>query len=635
MFRPFPSHMTAIFGRLRRPDPIVFMIVALLCAATIVVYLQHRALAALDRQTAVILQKVAEQTLLEAAQEIRRTFDGPVFDVLASINHPLLVANRLDLVAGRFEHGLEAYPQVQRFYAWRGEPESARGEDVLFLGGTARRVPPPPSTDDGAALALGRGRGNRRGRGEASPAPSDDPRLRFHRDPQLGALILAAARHHARTQKIYVAVPAQVGGRSYDVFIRVFYTDASRTRFFAVLGFLVDLEDVRSRLFPALFAGRLRPLLQPQDGSPPFDLRVLDETGRLVAGPAGPAPAVSAAVPLALEFYPADDIGPRMAAAIPARRWTLAISPRAAEGSGLMASTRTQSYWLSGLSLLLMFVALAFAQQVRQRAAQLARMQAEFVAHVSHQLKTPVSLLSAVGETMALDRVRSTDKLWQCVDIVRSESARLSSLVEHILDFSRASDAARRFEIEAVALGPLVRETVESFARGAAAAGFRIEVEEVEPALTVAADPAALEQALVNLLDNACKYSGESRLVTVRIGALGSDAAIEVVDRGIGIPAAERPRIFERFYRGAGAAVERQGFGLGLPIALELVRGQRGTIEVQSTEGTGSTFRIRLPVLQAEERAAAGAGSGFGSWLGAMPAWVRAWRLRRRWHEAR
>lgn len=634
MFRPFLSHMTAILARLRRPDPMVFMIVALLCAATIVVYLQHRALAALDRQTAVILQKVAEQTLVEAAQEIRRTFDGPVFDVLASINHPHLIANRLDLVARQFEHGLEAYPQVQRFYAWRGQPASARGEDVLFLGRAARESR-PPAAGGGAALPPARGRANRRARSRAAAPAPDDPQLRFHRDPQLGALILAAARHHAPTQKIYLAVPVRVADRSYDVFVRVFYTDASRTRFFAVLGFLVDLDEVRSRLFPALVAGRLRPLLQPQDGSPPFDLRVLDEAGRLVAGPKGLVPRVSSSVPLALQFYPADDIGPRMAAAIPARRWTLAIGPRAADASGLMASTRTQSYWLSGLSLLLMFVALAFAQQVRQRAAQLARMQAEFVAHVSHQLKTPVSLLSAVGETMALDRVRSPDKLSQCVDIVRSETVRLSSLVEHILDFSRASDAARRFEIEAVALGPLVRETVESFARGAAAAGFRIEVEEVGPTPVVAADPAALEQALVNLLDNACKYSGDSRLVTVRVGTLGFDAAIEVVDRGIGIPAAERPRIFERFYRGAGAAVERHGFGLGLPIALELVKGQRGTIEVHSTEGAGSAFRMRLPVLQGAERAAAGAASGFRSWLATMPAWTRVWRWRRRWHEAR
>jgi two-component system phosphate regulon sensor histidine kinase PhoR len=633
MLRAFPFHVTAILARVRRPDPMVFMIIALLCAAAIVVYLQHRALAALDRQTTVILQKVAEQTLAEAALEIRRTFDGPVFDTLAGVNHPLLVAHRLDLVARQFERGLEAYPQVQRFYAWLGQPDSGRGEEVLFLGGASRQAATAPGPDDTPAMWPGRARPDRRSLGGAPPGP-DDSRLRFHRDPRLGELILAEARRHARTQKIYMAVPVQVAGRSYDVFIRVFYTDASRTRYFAVLGFLVDLDDVRSRLFPALFAGRLRPLLQPSDGSPPFDLRVLDEAGRLVAGPPDPGSKVSSSVPLVLQFYPVDDIGPRVAATIPARRWTLAISPRLAAASGLLASTRTQSYWLSGLSLLLMFVALAFAQQVRQRAAQLARMQAEFVAHVSHQLKTPVSLLSAVGETMALDRVRSPDKLAQCVDIVRSETSRLSALVEHILDFSRANDPARRFEMEEVALGPLVRETVESFARGAAAAGFRIDVEEAGPTPTVAADPAALEQALVNLLDNARKYSGPARAITVRVGTLGSDAVIEVVDRGIGIPAAERSRIFERFYRGTGAAVERQGFGLGLPIALELVTGQRGTIEVQSEEGAGSTFRIRLPVLQRAERPGLDT-SARGPWRGSVPAWARIWRARGKWHEAR
>jgi signal transduction histidine kinase len=290
-----------------------------------------------------------------------------------------------------------------------------------------------------------------------------------------------------------------------------------------------------------------------------------------------------------------------MASEVMPSPWRLAVSPGARQAPALMASTRTQSYWLSGLSVVLMLVALAMALQMRQRAALLARMQADFVAHVSHQLKTPVSLLSAVAETMALDRVRSPDKLAQCVDIVRLETTRLSSLIERILEFSRASDGVRRFELEAIRLGPLVRETVDSFRTALAPTGYRIEVDETGTAPVVAADPVALEQALVNLLDNAIKYSGDSRLVTVRIGTAGADATIDVVDRGIGIGPVEQERIFERFYRGSGATWHRQGFGLGLAIAQELVAGQRGAIDVQSAPGQGSTFRIRIPILHGAE----------------------------------
>src|SRR5690606_3306762 len=143
----------------------------------------------------------------------------------------------------------------------------------------------------------------------------------------------------------------------------------------------------------------------------------------------------------------------------------------------------------------------------RARAAQLSRMQTEFVAHVSHQLKTPVSLLSAVGETLDVVRTRSPEKLNQCLDIVRTETTRLATLVQHILEFSSLSGSGRRYEVEIVSLGPLVRETVESFAAAFEATGFQIQVQE-HAAATVAVDPVAVEQAVVNLLDNAIKYSG-------------------------------------------------------------------------------------------------------------------------------
>jgi signal transduction histidine kinase len=169
-----------------------------------------------------------------------------------------------------------------------------------------------------------------------------------------------------------------------------------------------------------------------------------------------------------------------------------------------------------------------------------------------------------------------------------------------------------------VRLGPLVRETVESFATALADTGYRIAVEaRADP--VVMADPAALEQVLVNLLDNAVKYSGDTRSITVRVAASASHATIDVVDRGIGIEAGEQARIFERFYRGEGAALDRRGFGLGLAIARELVAGQQGSIDVTSTPGRGSTFSVRLPVL--------GAGTGAG-WL-RRPAVVRKARAYR------
>ncbi len=562
-----PKFLRQVSGK----DPVTFMIVALLCAAGLVIYLQQRALRALDRQTALIVQKIAEQTTSEVLQSIRRTFDGPVFDTLASVKHPHLVEHRLDLVAPLFEQGLAEYPQVERFFVWTGAHDGGQGREVLFYERSEKNV------RAGNGAGIGR---------------------RFSADPATAEIIRRTAHQHAKTQKIYGAFQAPDADGESDIFLRIFYTDAARTQFFAVLGFVVQLDAVRQDLFPNLVAQGLADILESSGGGPAFELRVHDEHGRLVYGSADSLPAVSVERTLPMVFYPAEDILPRMAASLPAREWKLTLTQQNTSAPSLIAFTRWQSYGLSGLSVLLICVALGFALQARARASQLSRMQSDFVAHVSHQLKTPVSLLSAVCETLDVVRARSPEKLEQCLDIVKMETNRLSLLVQHILEFSSLSDGARRFEAEPVSLGPLVRETVESFTAALAPTGFRIDVHE-HAAPVVAADPVALEQAVVNLLDNAIKYSGLSRAVTVRLTADVSHAIIEIIDRGIGIAPDDQARIFERFYRvDGGFSNSRQGFGLGLAIARQLVSGQRGSIELESILGVGSTFRIRLPLIR-------------------------------------
>jgi len=190
--------------------------------------------------------------------------------------------------------------------------------------------------------------------------------------------------------------------------------------------------------------------------------------------------------------------------------------------------------------------------------------------------------------------VKSPQKLARYHEILWEQTDRLSSLVERILEFSRVKRRGTSYEFERLDLTELVRETVEAFQRSLEPDGFEIEV--VGSGTPVVwADPAALEQALVNLLDNAVKYSGESRSIRVDVSAGPSAATIAITDRGIGIPAAERPHIFDRFYRGSGATLNRRGFGLGLAICAELVAAHGGRVLVESEPGRGSTFTIRLP----------------------------------------
>lgn len=531
----------------RRSPPLVLAIVATIVAAGVVLHLQQRAMTALREQNQVIVRQLAEQTATDIAVELRRTLDGPIFDTLAAVNHPELRAGRLDLVAQHFARGFELYPHVERFLAWKVEAGSpGAASDVLFYGRSGE----------------------------------------FARDPELGAAVRQLAGRHAAAQQIYIAAEG-VGGEGRQVFLRLFWTDAQRLQYFAVLGFVIDPASMHARLFAGGQGRALDDVLLRRAGGVPLQMRIIDETGRVVYGTL-PREIQGVRLGFPMLFYPADDIRSRLAAGVAPRRWTIAV------GTGPFAHATGpvgQRYWPIALSMLLMLAALGLTVQAHRRSSELARMQADFVAHVSHQLKTPLSLLTAATETLQMDRIRSPEKLSEYLDTIRAEAARLSALVQRVLEFSRVRQP-RSFEFEQVDLGALVRESVDAFAHGLSQQD-RFEVVMNRPGPLVQADPAALEQAVANLLDNAVKYSDPGQVVTVTVRAERLTAVVEVTDRGVGIAPEDQERIFDRFYRVPGAG-HRQGFGLGLSIVRDLVEAHGGRVEVSSAPGAGSTFRVTL-----------------------------------------
>lgn len=531
-----------------RPPPLVLAIVATIGAAVLVLYLQQRAMAALERQNAVIVHQLAEQTASDIAVELRRTLDGPVFDTLAAVNHPELRAGRLDLLSQHFARGLEAYPHLDRFFAWN--VAKGRGADadpgVLFYGRSGV----------------------------------------FSQDPELGRAVLDLAERYAGTQQIYVAA-AVAGSEPREVFLRLFWEDARRLEYFAVLGFVIEPASMRERLFAGPRGRAFDNVLLRRGGNVPLQLRITDDEGRVVYGTL-PREVEGARLDFPMLFYPADDIRSRLAAGVAARPWQIEVG---ATSVGVAQGMVSQRYWPTALSVLLMLVALGLTVQANRRSAELARMQTDFVAHVSHQLKTPLSLLSTATETLQMDRIRSPEKLSEYLDTIRAEAARLSALVQRVLEFSRVQQV-RSYEFEAVDLGALVRETVDAFQHGLNRPG-RFDVVLSRPGPIVQADPAALEQVVANLLDNAVKYSSPEQPITVSVRTERQSAVVEITDRGVGIAPADQARVFERFFRVHGAG-HRQGFGLGLPIVRELVHAHGGRVDVTSAPGAGSTFRFTL-----------------------------------------
>ena len=529
-----------------RSHLIGLVIVATVCAAGLVLFLQHRAITTLRLQTEIILRQNTAQSAREVADELRRVLDGPVVDTLTAVTHPDLRAGRLDLVGEQFRAGLDSYPQVDEFFAWHSRDGPA-ATAMLFYGRQAKLGP----------------------------------------NADLARAVMALAREHAPAQQIYIAAHG-IQPQQY-IFIRLFWTDASRRDFFAILGFLIDVGAMPDRLFGPATRSSFENMLRRHGPDIPVRLTVSDERGAPIYGEDVTAP-VTTRLPFAVLFYPADEVHSRLAVGVQPQRWTIAVSADAPQA----ARFAWQGYGLTAVSLGLMTVAVVVTLRAHRRMLELTAMQADFVSHVSHQLKTPLSLLRAAIETLQLDRVRSPERLADYLATIATEAARLSTLVQRILEFSRMQQRPH-YEFEPVDLGKLARETVDAFSTGLPQRAFVCETAPVEPGPFVRADPAALEQVIASVLDNAVKYSDPYAPITVRVATSRGRAVVDVIDQGIGIAADDLGRVFDRFYRASNVA-HRPGFGLGLTIAREVLDAHRGHISARSEAGCGSTFRITLPL---------------------------------------
>lgn len=217
----------------------------------------------------------------------------------------------------------------------------------------------------------------------------------------------------------------------------------------------------------------------------------------------------------------------------------------------------------------------------------------DFVANASHELRTPVAAIRGAAETLLAGALDHAETARGFVEIVHRQAERLSRLTQDLLDLSRLESRQWRFEVAPVDLTLLGRQVAELHGPSARKKGLELRVA-VPEGITVMADGRALEQVVVNLVDNAIKYT-PSGSVELRAVARGEEAVLTVTDTGPGIEAHHLARLFERFYRvDPGRAREAGGTGLGLAIAKHLVQGMRGEIDVESGAG-GTSFTVRLP----------------------------------------
>lgn len=283
--------------------------------------------------------------------------------------------------------------------------------------------------------------------------------------------------------------------------------------------------------------------------------------------------------------------------------WRVAAFPASAYPSARLAALRIQLYaWALALSICIVGTGVFLTARSVSRHVRTARMRSDFVSRVTHDLKTPLTSIRMFVETLQMGRVSGEEEARECLEVIARETQKLTALIDRVLDFSRLEAGKKQFRFEEVDVPALVESALESARPEIEEAGFALEVRVEDGLPTVRADGDAIAEVLVNLLNNAVKYSGAEKWIAVRAVRRGDEVALEVEDRGLGIPERERKRIFERFYRADDQRVrEASGTGLGLALCKQIVEAHGGRIEVRSQVGVGSTFSAILPRRDRDE----------------------------------
>ena len=280
--------------------------------------------------------------------------------------------------------------------------------------------------------------------------------------------------------------------------------------------------------------------------------------------------------------------------------WRLALSFRDGDPLAEASTRQTHFYLWAGFSVVLIIAALALVV-ARYVAAQmrLARIKNELVSTVSHELKTPLASMRALVDTLAAGRFRDQQQLQDYLQLIGKENLRLSHLIDNFLTFSQLERGKRPFRFEELTPESVLTSAVDALKEKLAAPQCRFE-QQVAPDLPhIRGDANALSTVMINLLDNAWKYTDGDKRISARAYAKGRCVCFEVEDNGIGIDSAEAKRVFDRFYQVDQSLTRRRGgCGLGLGIVQYIVWAHGGVVEVQSEPGHGSTFLVKIPLAR-------------------------------------
>ena len=548
-------------------------------AVTSLVWLAYRAVGEWQRSAALLVEQRSEEALTLLTVALSRDMKAAHNSVLASFDESTLTLDRPYDLADLFAEAFARFPYPESFFAWRDVP-GPDGSSMVF-----NRVDRQPAWST-ETIAVG-----------GYPVVS-------LRDTAVGRTLSDASRALVQSGARFATFDTTLSGVKYQVVVRLLYHTTGKQRLLGVVGFVVNVPWVERNYFPEIL--HQISAIGNIEGS--LALTVADATGVVVAstGTGFPRQDVLHARRFPFSFLDPDLAPSRQsggASAVP--EWTASVGADNDRALAAVSRGSSQTLWLIVIAGSVALLGVGLALGALKRGAELAEMQSEFMASATHELKTPLALFQLVADTLGKGRYISEEKLQSYGGMLSDQLHILERLIDNLLVYASLSHVARRYHYQVASVAELIESALERFDARLAARGTEVRVDVSRSLPPVRVDRQRMLQVLDNLIDNALKYSPASEPLRIRGYASHDGVVVEIADQGIGIPQAERPKVFEKFYRVEGTNVS--GSGLGLAIAQRVILDHGGQIEIVSGNPQGTTLRLTLPsadTRQANSRAA-------------------------------
>ena len=565
------------FGNQRATDgavglPIVMTFVVAMFAATVaLVWFGHVATREWRSGTNLLVERRANEALALVRAALSADMKGAWITAIVPFNTTSLDEDppySMFQVAART---FARFPYPESFVLWKDTgKDTGQNEGATYVFNRADRPPPwetRPSSDDPFPVVLVR-----------DPAP-------------LSGLV-KAVRKHATAASPFITLEQRINGTPYQVVAHALFASGPSHTLLGFMAFTVNEQWLRSDYFGPL----VEQVAKIGGGRAGLSIAVSDDEGRVVTAAAPIEPDGNGDLHTRFPLLFSDPALVKSISSRPARirEWTVHVRsvPDQAVLSTLQGASRM--FVLISIAAGSSLVALVLTVRADRANAALASMKSDFVAAVTHELKTPVAFIRLVGDTLANGRYASPKTVQEYAGLLSVEAKRLGDSIDNLLTYARYSSSAEAAELADVEPADLVEDALQGLRPVLADRDFDLVVDVPSTLPQVCVDRPAMIQALDNIMDNAIKYSTTEKRLAIRGRANGRHITFTVLDRGTGIARKDLARVFERFYRGGNATVS--GSGLGLPIARRIVESHGGRIDLRSTVGLGTEVDVTLPI---------------------------------------